>query len=206
MFQPRERQRTAYGGGEEDGKGRSQRVLPRSPAGHTLRERNWMKPHHRSRRGREPVPLGASQMRSIDGKTMYLGLRRGEGEKFRVTDETELWFPPVPVSDRVANSRGGNLATTPFHSRLSKMKPLGLASRAVNIHVHNCGFVLDCSVTKTRQELPPHELPLDFPVISSNRGSGERKSTRSQRNRPTVDSARTEVRCNTSSILFEPRI
>ncbi len=43
---------------------------------------------------------------SVDGKTMYLCLRGAEGDKFRVTDQTMLWFRPVPVSERTTSRRG----------------------------------------------------------------------------------------------------
>lgn len=42
---------------------------------------------------------------SVDGKTMCLSLRGTEGDKFRVTDETMVWFHPVPIGDRKPNKR-----------------------------------------------------------------------------------------------------
>ena len=45
---------------------------------------------------------------SIDGKTVYLGLRGTEGEKFRVTKETMIWFHPVLVSERPKNGVPSN--------------------------------------------------------------------------------------------------
>jgi hypothetical protein len=37
---------------------------------------------------------------NIEGKTMYLSLRGTDGEKFKVTPETMVWFHPVAVSER----------------------------------------------------------------------------------------------------------
>lgn len=42
---------------------------------------------------------------NLDGKTMYLSLRGAEGEKFKVTDQTMVWFHPVPVSERARSGR-----------------------------------------------------------------------------------------------------
>ena len=44
------------------------------------------------------------QMQS-DGKTMFLSLRGAEGEKFRVTPGTMVWFHPVQSSERVHPAR-----------------------------------------------------------------------------------------------------
>lgn len=42
---------------------------------------------------------------NIDGKTMYLSLRGADGEKFKVTPETMVWFHPVPLSERSQSAK-----------------------------------------------------------------------------------------------------
>ncbi len=42
---------------------------------------------------------------NIEGRTMYLSVRGAQGDKFRVTPRTMVWFHPVPVSERVASRR-----------------------------------------------------------------------------------------------------
>lgn len=37
---------------------------------------------------------------NVDGKTMFLLVRGADGGKFKVTDETMVWFHPVAVSER----------------------------------------------------------------------------------------------------------
>ena len=37
---------------------------------------------------------------NIEGETMFLSLRGAEGDRFKVTDKTMVWFHPVPVSER----------------------------------------------------------------------------------------------------------
>lgn len=37
---------------------------------------------------------------SVDGKTMFLSLRGADGDKFRVTEATRIYFHPVPISER----------------------------------------------------------------------------------------------------------
>lgn len=42
---------------------------------------------------------------SVDGKTMFLSIRGTDGEKFKVTDETMVWFHPVAISERKTSKR-----------------------------------------------------------------------------------------------------
>ena len=42
---------------------------------------------------------------SVDGKTMFLSIRGTDGEKFKVSDETMVWFHPVSVSERKSSKR-----------------------------------------------------------------------------------------------------
>lgn len=42
---------------------------------------------------------------SVEGKTMFLSIRGTDGEKFKVTDETMVWFHPVSVGERKSGRR-----------------------------------------------------------------------------------------------------
>lgn len=42
---------------------------------------------------------------NFEGETMFLSLRGTEGEKFRVTPETTIWFHPVSSSERLPKAK-----------------------------------------------------------------------------------------------------
>lgn len=39
---------------------------------------------------------------NLDGKTMFLSLRGAEGDKFKITPETMIWFHPVSANERAS--------------------------------------------------------------------------------------------------------
>lgn len=58
---------------------------------------------------------------NVDGKTMFLLVRGADGGKFKVTDETMVWFHPVAVSERERDEQVSPVSLGP--SKLAEPLP-----------------------------------------------------------------------------------